>query len=60
MQINVKQETLAKGVQSTLGIVDKRGTMPILAHCLVRPETARSASRPRTLKSVTGALLRPR
>jgi DNA polymerase III subunit beta len=36
MQVTVKQETLVKGVQSTLGIVDKRGTMPILAHCLVK------------------------
>jgi DNA polymerase-3 subunit beta len=36
MQVNVEQEVLLKGVSDTLGVVDKRGPMPILAHCLVQ------------------------
>ena len=35
MHIHIEQEHLAKGVGHTLGVVDKRGTLPILSHCLV-------------------------
>jgi DNA polymerase-3 subunit beta len=38
MQINIEQETLAKAIGQVLGVVDKRGTMPILSHCLLETD----------------------
>jgi DNA polymerase III subunit beta len=35
MQVSVEQGALLRGLEHTLGVVDKRGIMPILAHCLV-------------------------
>lgn len=36
MQVKIKRETLLKGVGRTLGVVDRRGTMPILANFLLQ------------------------
>jgi DNA polymerase-3 subunit beta len=36
MQINIERETLLKGIGHVLGVVDKRGTLPILSHCLLQ------------------------
>lgn len=35
MQISIEQGALLRGLEHSLGVVDKRGTMPILAHCLM-------------------------
>jgi DNA polymerase-3 subunit beta len=35
MHVTVEQETLVQALENTLGVIDKKGTMPILAHCLV-------------------------
>ena len=35
MHVNMEQGDLLRGLEHTLGVVDKRGVMPILAHCLV-------------------------
>jgi DNA polymerase-3 subunit beta len=36
MQINIERETLLKGIGHALGVVDKRGSLPILSHCLLQ------------------------
>jgi DNA polymerase-3 subunit beta len=36
MQVNIERETLLKGIGHVLGVVDKRGTLPILSHCLLQ------------------------
>ena len=36
MQVNIERETLLKGIGHALGVVDKRGTLPILSHCLLQ------------------------
>lgn len=36
MQINIERETLLKGIGHVLGVVNKRGTLPILSHCLLQ------------------------
>ncbi|MBM4288977.1 MAG: DNA polymerase III subunit beta [Deltaproteobacteria bacterium] len=36
MQVHIEQEVLMKGVNHTLGVVDKKGTLPILSHCLIQ------------------------
>jgi DNA polymerase-3 subunit beta len=36
MQVNIERETLLKGIGQVLGVVDKRGTLPILSHCLLQ------------------------
>lgn len=38
MQVNIEQETLSKAIGQVLGVVDKRGTMPILSHCLLQTD----------------------
>ncbi len=35
MRLQIERETLLKGVARTLGVVDRRGTMPILSHFLL-------------------------
>ena len=35
MRIHIEQGELARGIGHTLGVVDKRGSLPILSHCLV-------------------------
>jgi DNA polymerase III subunit beta len=35
MHVNMEQGNLLRGLEHTLGVIDKRGTLPILAHCLV-------------------------
>jgi len=35
MHVNMEQGDLLRGLEHTLGVVDKRGVTPILAHCLV-------------------------
>jgi DNA polymerase-3 subunit beta len=35
MRLTMERETLLKGVSRTLGVVDRRGTMPILSHFLL-------------------------
>jgi DNA polymerase-3 subunit beta len=35
MKLRIERETLLKGVGRTLGVVDRRGTMPILSHFLM-------------------------
>ena len=39
MQVKMDRETLLKGVGRTLGVVDRRGTMPILSNFLMQTET---------------------
>jgi len=39
MQVKINRETLLKGVGRTLGVVDRRGTMPILSNFLMQTET---------------------
>ena len=39
MQVKIDRETLLKGVGRTLGVVDRRGTMPILSNFLMQTET---------------------
>jgi len=36
MQVNIERETLLKGISHALGVVDKRGSLPILSHCLLQ------------------------
>lgn len=36
MQLNIERETLLKGISHALGVVDKRGSLPILSHCLLQ------------------------
>ncbi|MHB9072036.1 MAG: DNA polymerase III subunit beta [Desulfobaccales bacterium] len=36
MEINIEQETLTKAIGHVLGVVDKRGSLPILSHCLLQ------------------------
>ncbi len=38
MQVIIDRETLLKGVSRTLGVVDRRGTMPILSHFLLQAQ----------------------
>lgn len=38
MEINIEQETLTKAIGQLLGVVDKRGTLPILSHCLLQTD----------------------
>ncbi len=38
MRVQMERETLLKGVSRTLGVVDRRGTMPILSHFLLKAE----------------------
>ena len=38
MQVKINRETLLKGVGRTLGVVDRRGTMPILGNFLMQTE----------------------
>jgi DNA polymerase-3 subunit beta len=40
MKLRVERDTLLKGVFRTLGVVDRRGTMPILSHFLMQAEGA--------------------
>jgi DNA polymerase-3 subunit beta len=35
MQVQIERETLLKGIGHALGVVDKRGSLPILSHCLL-------------------------
>ncbi|MDD5643236.1 MAG: DNA polymerase III subunit beta [Syntrophales bacterium] len=35
MQVNIERETLLMGIAHALGVVDKRGSLPILSHCLL-------------------------
>jgi len=35
MQVRVERELLVKAVHRTLGVVDRRGMMPILSHVLM-------------------------
>jgi DNA polymerase-3 subunit beta len=41
MQVKINRETLLKGVGRTLGVVDRRGTMPILGNFLMQTEDNR-------------------
>ena len=36
MEIRADQETLVKAISAVLGVVDKRGTMPILSNVLIK------------------------
>ena len=38
MQVNIERETLLKGIGQALGVVDKRGSLPILSHCLLQTD----------------------
>jgi DNA polymerase-3 subunit beta len=38
MQVRVERELLVKAVHRTLGVVDRRGMMPILSHVLMQAE----------------------
>lgn len=38
MHITVEQKILVQALENTLGVIDKKGTMPILAHCLVQAD----------------------
>jgi DNA polymerase-3 subunit beta len=38
MQVNSERELLVKAVHRTLGVVDKKGTLPILSHVLLKAE----------------------
>jgi len=38
MQVNIEQEALNKAIGQVLGVVDKKGTMPILSHCLLQTD----------------------
>jgi DNA polymerase-3 subunit beta len=40
MRVMIERETLLKGVGRTLGVVDRRGTMPILSNFLLQAEAA--------------------
>ncbi len=40
MRVKMPRETLLKGVGRTLGVVDRRGTMPILSHFLLQAGSA--------------------
>ena len=41
MRLKINRETLLKGVARTLGVVDRRGTMPILANFLLQTDENR-------------------
>jgi len=41
MQVKINRETLLKGVGRTLGVVDRRGNMPILSNFLMQTEADR-------------------
>ncbi len=41
MQVKIERETLLKGVGRTLGVVDRRGTMPILGNFLLQTDEHR-------------------
>ena len=41
MQVKIDRETLLKGVGRTLGVVDRRGTMPILGNFLLQTDENR-------------------
>jgi len=41
MQLKINRETLLKGIGRTLGVVDRRGTMPILANFLLQTDENR-------------------
>ena len=41
MRLKIDRETLLKGVGRTLGVVDRRGTMPILANFLLQTDENR-------------------
>lgn len=41
MNLRIERETLLKGVGRTLGVVDRRGTMPILSHFLMEAQDSR-------------------
>jgi DNA polymerase-3 subunit beta len=41
MQVRIERETLLKGVGRTLGVVDRRGTMPILGNFLLQTDEHR-------------------
>ena len=36
MQVHIDQEILLQGVSQALGAVDRKGSLPILAHCLIQ------------------------
>jgi DNA polymerase-3 subunit beta len=36
MEISIERDALLNGIGHVLGVVDKRGTMPILSHCLLK------------------------
>jgi DNA polymerase-3 subunit beta len=36
MQVHIDQEVLLQGVSQALGAVDRKGSLPILAHCLIQ------------------------
>jgi DNA polymerase III subunit beta len=36
MRVNINQEVLLQGVSQALGAVDRKGSLPILAHCLIQ------------------------
>jgi DNA polymerase-3 subunit beta len=36
MQVHIDQEVLLQGVSQALGVVDRKGSLPILAHCLIQ------------------------
>ncbi|MBW1953531.1 MAG: DNA polymerase III subunit beta [Deltaproteobacteria bacterium] len=38
MRININQKELLNSLEHTLGVVDKKATLPILAHCLVEAD----------------------
>lgn len=38
MQLTVEQGNLGRALEHTLGVIDKRGLMPILAHCLMEAD----------------------
>jgi DNA polymerase-3 subunit beta len=38
MQVRVERELLVKAVHRTLGVVDRRGMMPILSHVLMEAQ----------------------
>lgn len=38
MQFSIEQDTLSRAIAQVLGVVDKRGTMPILSHCLLETD----------------------
>ena len=41
MEFNIKRDLFLGGIQKTLGIVEKKTTMPILSNLLIRTEQNR-------------------